>query len=295
MKMKFGIGMVIVAALIALITVDIHKLKYGYEGVLVPVVGTGKSDISGMKPMDQGWNFWAGWKYDMVTNPNHSKKYVWTAGPDKARGSEGDEAISFQDKDKLTYTADVGLQFKLKTGMTGPLYAEIHKSVDEMIDTFLLDSVAKHMGDVGGSLGSDGIIGEGRESFAAEVEDRVRKEWGEYFHIEDVFFIGPIDPPASVEQAIAKAAKKRQEVITATAEKEKKQQATDAFTYDKRQKDLAVAAGITAIADAEEAAIKKIKLALDGESYTGYLNTRKWNGSKATTILGSDTQVIHNK
>ena len=286
-----GVVLAVVVVMVALMGTEFTKIKLGYEGGKIPVVGSGKNgSAEDVQIMSKGWNAWASWKYDAVVNPLYMKEYVYTAGP--AKGSKGNEAISFQDVEKMKYTADVGIKLRMLPGKTGYLYQDFHKSVNQLIDTNLYNSIRKHMGDASSTLNSDGIIGEGREKFATDVTNLVQDEWKDYFIVEDIFFIGPIEPPKAVRKAMENAVKKQEEVSVAESDRLIKEKETNAVTFDKRERADAIAYEITEIAKAEAGAIKKIKKQLGDEGYNEYLRTRKWNGSKATTILAPNTGVM---
>ncbi|MCP4341283.1 MAG: hypothetical protein GY799_20960 [Desulfobulbaceae bacterium] len=274
-----GIGAIIaVLAVIGMATIGYVKVPLGKEVGLIPVMGTGKGEIQKIRVLDGGREWYNDIKYDAVINDTFLKEYAWTDTVTKK--SPDVEGIPFNDKKKLGYRAGVGIKMSLKKGMTGELYAATHKNVDELLQTNFENSLAKHVGNVASKLGPDEIMGKGREAFAEKVEEKVREEWGYFFNIKDVYFIGKIDPPKSVKQSIDTSAKKQEEVIIAESNRLIKQKATDAAAYDIAEK-----------AKAEANAIKIVRAQLTPE-YTEYLEVMKWDGSRALTRVGGDSPVI---
>ena len=291
--MKKFIQVIILLSIMMVCGFGCTKIDKGYEGAKINTLGT---DKGGVKILETGRVFYNPLKYDVITNPLFIQEYVWTASSDE--GSETDESITFQSSNSLEFRADVGISFCMKKGQTGILYENYHKTVKQMIDTNLRNSVRDAFNRLGSKRDAEAIYGSGKAEFIKSIEQDVREFWKESLDIKKVYLIGSLNPPEQVKNAIAKkieatqkAAQRRNEVEQSKAEADKKiEEARGAAESAKLAAD-ARAYQISTEAQAEAKGIELINTQLSkSKDYVEYVKAQKWDG-KLPGFVGGNSPV----
>lgn len=269
------------------------KIDKGYEGAKINKLGSDKGEIEILKT---GFQFYNPIKYDVIENPLFVQEYVWTASRDE--GSETDESITFQSSNSLEFKADVGISFCMKEGKTGILYEKYHKTIQQMIDTNLRNSVRDAFNRMASERDAEQIYGSGKTDFIKDVEKDVKVFWSDYLDIKKIYLIGSLNPPIQVQAAIAKkieatqkAAQRRNEVEQSRAEADKKiEEARGAAESAKLAAD-AKAYKILTEAEAEAKGIRLINEQLSkSHDYVEYIKAQKWDG-KLPGFVGGNSPV----
>lgn len=270
-----------------------QKIDKGYEGAKINVLGSSKGDI---ETLDTGWHIYNSIKYDVIQNPTFVQEYVWTKSPEE--GSQNDESITFQSSNSLAFNADIGISFCMIPGKTGEIYEKYHKTVTQLIDANLRNSVRDAFNRMASLRDAEGIYGSGKTQFISDVEKDVREFWKEYLDIKKIYLIGKLDPPPQVKQAIAKkieatqkAAQRRNEVEQSKAEADKKIEEARGIA-----KSVEIAADAKAYKTLKEAEAKAQAIKLVNEQlsrspqYIEYIKANNWDG-KLPTYIGGNSPV----
>lgn len=292
--MKFFKNSIIIAAILfCCVGCGMTKVDKGYEGAKINILGSDKGDI---EILSTGYQFYNTFKYDVIKNPLFIQEYVWTASRDE--GSETDESITFQSSNSLEFTADVGISFNMKEGQTGKIYEKYHKTVEQLIDTNLRNSVRDAFNRMGSKRDAEQIYGSGKGDFILEIEKDVREYWKDYLKINKIYLIGSLNPPKQVKEAIAKkieatqkAAQRRNEVEQSRAEADKKIEEARGSSESKKLEANAEAYQILKKAESEAKGIELINKQLSNSPYyVEYIKAQKWDG-KLPGFVGGSTPV----
>jgi len=270
----------------------VKKIDKGYEGAKINTLGSGKGDI---KAMGTGWHVFNSFKYDIITNPTFVQEYVWTAQKDE--GSPTNESISFQSSNSLLFHANVGISFNIRPGVTGALYEKYHKTVEQMVDTNIRNTVRDSFNREASKRDAEDIYGKGKNLFISDITADIAEYWKDYLIINKIYLIGGLTPPPQISasinkkiEATQKAQQRRNEVAEATAAADKvietargtaksKNLATDATTYE-----------ITELAKAKAGAIELVNKQLaKSPLYIEFIKANAWDGKLPIYMMGGDS------
>lgn len=267
-------------ALVAALAVGCSKVPSGHVGVKVFLLGGSK----GVDTQELGvGRYWIGVNEELYLFPTFSQNFVWTKGQDQS--SPGDESISFQTKEGMEVSADIGITYAIEPSKVTGIFQKYRKGINEITDVYLRNMVRDALVTVAGSKPVEAVYGEGKADIIAQVQERVRKQVEPYgINIERIYWIGAVRlPPAMTQalnaklQATQMAQQRQNEVEQAIAEADKVREAA---------RGEADAKLIVARADAD--AIKLKAEALRANSDVATLNAiEKWNGVMPT-FMGAD-------
>lgn len=266
--------------LLAALAVGCSKVPAGHVGVKVYLLGGEKGVDS--EELGVG-RYWIGVNEELYLFPTFSQNFVWTAAQDP--GSYEDESISFQTKEGMEVSADIGITYSINPNKVTDIFQKYRKGIDEITDIYLRNMVRDALVTEAGSKSVEAVYGEGKADIIARVQERVRQQVEPFgINIERIYWIGAVRlPPAMTTalnaklQATQMAEQRRNEIEQAKAEAEKERQ---------RAQGEADAKLIVARADAD--AIKLKAEALRANSDVATLNAiEKWNGVMPT-FMGAD-------
>lgn len=201
-----------------------QKVPAGNVGVHVYLLGGEKGVDAVARPV--GRHF-IGWQQEMYLYPTFTQNYVWTKGNDP--GSEGDESLSFQDKQGLEINADVGIAYNVDPGQVTDLFQKYRKGVDEITDSVLRNAVRDALNTEASIMIVEQIYGAGKAGLMDRATERVRKQVEPFgIRIEKIYWIGSMRLPDGVQAALnskieatQKAQQRENEVAQAKAEADK--------------------------------------------------------------------------
>ena len=266
--------------LLAALAVGCSKVPAGHVGVKVYLLGGEKGVDS--EELGVG-RYWIGVNEELYLFPTFSQNFVWTAAQDP--GSYEDESISFQTKEGMEVSADIGITYSINPNKVTDIFQKYRKGIDEITDIYLRNMVRDALVTETGSKSVEAVYGEGKADIIARVQERVRQQVEPFgINIERIYWIGAVRLPQAMTtalnaklQATQMAEQRRNEIEQAKAEAEKERQ---------RAQGEADAKLIVARADAD--AIKLKAEALRANSDVATLNAiEKWNGVMPT-FMGAD-------
>lgn len=195
------VGVLALAALLAFgvwALVSWKKVPAGNVGVQVYLLGGEKGVSSERKGVGRTF---IGWQQELYLYPTYTQNYVWTAGNDV--GSEGNESISFQDKDGLEINADVGIAFNVDPAKVTTLFETYRKGIEEINDFVLRNHVRDALNRESSNMSVEEIYGKQRGALMDRVIARVRKEVEpKGIRVERIYWIGSMRLPAGVVKAL---------------------------------------------------------------------------------------------
>lgn len=228
------VSKIAVAVAIAMSIVGCTKVPAGNVGVKVYLLGNSKGvDV---EELSTG-RYWIGWNEELYLFPTFTQTYTWTREwsdeneDGKTSPSElQDESISFQTKEGLDVSADIGISYRVDPTKVSVLFQKYRKGIDEITDLALRNYVRDTFVKVAGSRSIEDVYGAGKEALLKEVEDRVRDEVAQYgIVVEKLFWAGkPRLPPSIVNsinakiEATQKTQQRENEVAQSKAEADKK-------------------------------------------------------------------------
>lgn len=274
MKIKTAL---IAVSLIALAACG--RVAPGHEGVVVNLYGDGKGVDA--KEVSTGWHFY-GLGKELYNFPLFKQNVTW----------EGDEGISFQDKDGLSLRANIGLTYKVRAGSSAELYVEYRAGIKEITEVFVKNMVRDEFNRAAAGLTAEEIYSSKKNYLIDTVATNVRKKLDPLgMELEEMFWVGALALPQQVRDAIntkiqatQDAAKVRNQVAQAAAEADKQ---------------IETSRGVaTSIEQEAEARAKAIEL--EGEMLQKYPEVirlreiQKWNGVVPTTLVtdGSNASYL---
>lgn len=293
MKKMYTKIMCLFFIMLLMVVTGCGKIDKGYEGALINTIGTDKGEI---EVLDTGWQMYNTFKYDIITNPTFVQEYAWTATAEE--GSENDESITFQSSNSLAFTADIGISFHIVKGATGKLYEKYHKTIKQLIDTNLRNTVRDAFNRMASQRDAESIYGKGKTEFIKAVENDVRQFWAGYLDIKKIYLLGRLDPPDQVKLAISKkieatqkAHTRQNEVAEATAAANKEIETAKGKARSLELAADAVAYKITKEATAKAGAILLINKQLSkSPAYIEYIKAKNWDG-KLPIYMAGDAPV----
>lgn len=271
----------VLAALLALSSTVLGactRVSPGYVGIQVSYAGTnrGVSDY----PTTAGWVVYNPAFSTVLEWPTFVQTAKWTASA--TEGSPNDESITFTDKDKMQYHADVSLSYHLNPALVPAFYVKFRTENMDLFTHGYLRNVARDKFDtLGGQYNIDQIMGDNAE-FLNKVRAAIAKEVLPVgVEIDQFGLIGAPRPPAQIQTAINRTAESQ--AIAKTKENELRQAQADAAKVVAKADGDAKAKLVWAQAEAE--ANKKLSESLSPnvlESQRLRLLQEKWNGALPT-------------
>jgi regulator of protease activity HflC (stomatin/prohibitin superfamily) len=223
----------VIAALSMSTMTGCEKVPAGNVGVKVYLLGSSKGvDVEELSP----GRYWIGINEELYLFPTYQQNYTWTYEwvddneDGKATQDETkDESISFQTKEGLGVSADIGISYTVDPTKVSVLFQKYRKGIDEITDLYLRNMVRDTFVKVAGTRPIEDVYGAGKEALLKEVEERVRNEVAPYgIIVEKLYWAGSPRLPRSVIESInakieatQKAQQRENEIAQTKAEAEK--------------------------------------------------------------------------
>lgn len=138
---------------------------------------------------------------------------MWTKDP--TEGSPNDESISFQDRDGLEISVDVGITYHIEKDKVGVIFEKYRRGIDEITDTYLRNMVRDSFVKQASVLPAEDIYGAGKGKLINNVQDEVQSQVKDIgIIIEKVYWIGSARFPPEVVDSINAKIKASQNAMT---------------------------------------------------------------------------------
>lgn len=289
------VGKIAVAVAIALSLVGCTKVPAGNVGVKVYLLGNSKGvDVEELTP----GRYWIGINEELYLFPTFTQTYTWTYewvddnGDGKRSPDEVvDESISFQTKEGLDVSADIGISYTVDPTKVSVLFQKYRKGIDEITDLALRNYVRDTFVKVAGSRSIEDVYGAGKEALLKEVEERVRTEVAQYgIIVEKLFWAGKPRLPGTIVNSINAKIEATQK--TQQRENEVAQSKAEADKKVEEARGEADSTLLRAKAEAEAIRIKGQALA-ENPKLVEYAGIEKWNGEMpGVLVVGKDNGAL---
>lgn len=264
----------------------VQTIPPGWEGIKVNNVGARRGVEE--YPIMTGRVFFNPFTEDVYRYPTSKQNYVWSASSKEQGDGAHDESISFNSIEGTAISADVGITFNVKPGMTPRLFITYRRDVDGLRDGVIRNEVRDALNREAGRLRVMEIIGPGKAALLDSVRSDLRTgPLGMYLDFDAVSFVHAPRPDAQVQAAI-------NNVITAM----NNATAAEAKVRESRalaEQAVAVARGdsaslvIRATGDAE--ANRRLNASLS-DQIVRYQLANRWNGILPQVTSGSGSPSV---
>lgn len=267
-----------------------QKVPAGNVGVHVYLLGGEKGVDAVARPV--GRHF-IGWQQELYLYPTYTQNYTWTRdwvddnGDGKQDASEVvDESLSFQDKQGLEISADVGIAYNVDPNKATVLFQKYRKGVDEITDSVLRNYVRDALNTETSIMTVEEIYGVGKAELMERATKRVKAQVEPFgIRIEKIYWINSMRLPRGVQAALnakieatQKAQQRENEVAQAKAEADKARE---------EARGVADAQLLKAKAEAEAIEIKGRALR-ENANLVELTVAERWNGKYPDTLIIGD-------
>jgi len=286
MKRLFLIALTILMAF-SLSACGVSHVDPNEELALVSKLGDGKGSI---QVYGTGWQFYNPLKWTGKTFSLARTTIKWvTEDPNTG-------AFTFNSSKGLKFQVDVGATVQMRKGASAEAYRLYKKDINAVLNSDFGNNLREAFNDAGSQRATEEIYGD-KKAFVDAVEEIMQKRFSVLFQDVDIFLLNDMILPPSVkagierkEAARQKAEQRENEIAEATADRLKKQQATDAVAYEIERTAQAKAKEITSIAEAEAKAIM-LKRAQITPEYVEYVKVNGWDGKLPQVTGGAGTLI----
>lgn len=293
---------ILIASAAVLSLAACSKVPAGNVGVKVYLLGSDKGVDS--EELGPG-RYYIGMNEELYLFPTFSQNYTWE------QTSEGaGEAISFQDKDGMIASADVGITYSIDGSKATEIFQKYRRGVNEITDIYLRNMVRDALVRRASTQRLDYIYGLGKAQLIDDVQADVSKQVSDIgIRIEKVYWIGAIRLPDVIVSRINK--KNEVDQLTLQRDAEVRQTTAEAAVVRETAKGLAdklklekdaEAYGTLKIAEAEaqsiqlkaEAEAKGIKARAEAitDNLIKYELTKTWKGGVPNVVSGGNALEI---
>lgn len=259
------------------------RVPHGHEGVKVNLYGNDRGVQA--EELGVGW-VWVGPGHELYQFPTFTQNVVWTQS--KTEGSKNDDSFTFQDRDGLELSADIGISYFVEPGKSAELFQKYRRGIDEITSVFLRNMVRDALVEYTADMSAEEVYSTRKVELINRVEESVRQQVVEFgLNIEKIYLVGSIRLPTAVIdsinakiQATQIAQQRENEVATATAEANKQIEAARGRAESVRIEAEQRAAAIEVEGEALRRNPEILKLR----------QIEQWNGIYPTTLVtGGDT------
>jgi len=248
------------------------NVEPGYVGIKVYLLGGSKGvdhEVLGVG------RYWIGMNEHLYLFPTFQQNVTWTKSP--AEGKPVDESISFQTKEGMTVSADIGVSYSVNPEKVAVLFQKYRKGIDEITEIFLRNMVRDAFTVVASGMSVEDVYGEKKPELVKQAEDKVRKEVADIgLVIDKISLVGELRLPEQVIKSLNAKIQATQDAMRTHNEIESaKAQA---------EKDIAVARGV--------AMANQIKAASISDALIRWETIQKWDGHLSQVTGGNSMPVI---
>ncbi len=260
-------------ALASLSACSYEKVPAGNVGVKYYLLGGDK----GVSSQEVGpGRYFLTLNEELYLFPTFTQNYTW----------QGEEAISFQTREGLNVSADIGISYSVQPDKVAVLFEKYRKGIGEITDLYLRNMVRDALVTSASTQPIETVYGAGKAELISEVEVAVRQQVAPLgINVERIYWIGQLSLPPNVVgainakiQATQMAEQRRNEVEQAKAEAEKLRQSAQGSADAKL---------LLARSEAEALRIKGEALR-ENAGLVQLQAVEKWNGVLPVTMMGNN-------
>lgn len=179
-----------------------EKVPAGNVGIKVYLLGNDKGVDNEVLGVGRQW---IGWQQELYLYPTFTQNDSWT----------GNEGMTFQDKDGVTITADLGASYHVDAPKAAMLFQKYRKGIDEIsllvIRRYVQDSLVRHAS----LLTVEEINGPMRAKLLQDVQVDVAAQLAPSgLVIEKLTWVGRLGLPAQVQTALNNKIAATQDAMT---------------------------------------------------------------------------------
>lgn len=243
-RIKF-LSMLLIAAISLSLTSCMHNTSIGQASVILEKYG----DNKGVQPVAVGpGTYFESWGQEYFDFPTFQVNYTFTK--DVTEGSENNEEFTFQTKEGMECSMDLGIAMHFATEKLPLMYSTYHKQVEEIRAIVVRNSVRDALNRISGNMPVESVYGAGKGVLIDTVFKVVSKNLAPTgIIIDKISLIGSVRIPSAVKTAL-------DEKVTMTQNAQKKE----------NEVAMATAQANIAIAEAKGVADAK-RIEADGEAY----------------------------
>ncbi|AXP07793.1 putative transposase [Sinorhizobium phage phiM6] len=180
--------------LFGLFLASCDRVPAGNVGVKVDLYGSEKGvSVQELPP----GKYWVGINEELFIFPTFSQTYTWQ--------EDNGEAISFQDKEGMPASADIGITYSIDPTKVTDIFQKYRKGVDEITNTYLRNMVRDALVKRSSNKPLDYLYGPGKSELIENVQGDVTaqvKSLG--INIEKIYWVGAIQLPPEIKDRINK-------------------------------------------------------------------------------------------
>ena len=170
----------------------------GYVGVKVYLHGSSKGvDHEILTP----GAYYIGMNEEVYLFPTFLQNYNYTKSSQE--GKPIDESFSFQDKQGMTISSDVGISYSFASDKIDKVFQKFHKGPEEITNVFLRSILRDSFNRVASTRDIQDIYGPGKAQFITDVQNEVVKQAVTYgIQVEKVLLINELRLPGEIVRAL---------------------------------------------------------------------------------------------
>ena len=194
---KVGLLIAIVAMMFSF-TSCMDRVEAGQVGVKVNLLGENK----GVQTETLGvGRYWIGMNEQLFIFPVSQVNYVYTK--DATEGSEDNEEFTFQTKEGMNCSADLGVALSFNADKITVMFQKYRKGVDEIRSVVVRNEIRDALNRVASSMNTEDVYGIGKAKLIDSVQSIVKHNLAvNGIIIDKVSLIGSIRIPSTILEAL---------------------------------------------------------------------------------------------
>lgn len=257
-----------------------EKVPAGNVAIKVNMYGDNKGVDENIMPPGRYW--WSP-SYEWFKYPTATQNVTWENTD--AEGERGQ--ISFQTRDGLTTTVNMGLKYHLEPSMIPQIFQTYRKGIDEITDVDIRNTVRNSMNRVASRYYIRDIYGEKKTEFLDAVVAEVKAVTEPNgIIVEEIFVVGTFYLPDEVYASINATQRAEQDALTRNNEIE----SSIADAKKKIEEARGDAESVRLRAEAEANANREIAQSISPD-LIDYYRVQSWNG-QMPQVTGSEGLII---
>lgn len=153
---------------------------------------------------------------NIIEYPVYTQTYTYTAG--REEGAPTDESFTFNDKNGLNISADIGVSYSVQTALAPALYSKFRTDAKGLVATQIRNAIRNSFNDRASAMGVEDIYGARKQELLTQVQTDVAAYFKPYgLTIEKLFWAGPVRLPQQVHDQINLRISNEQAALAAQA------------------------------------------------------------------------------